>query len=76
MARFKSLVRKGFYDGMPFNRVIDGFVAQAGPEQVSIDAPPLALEGGWQIDNDWTYTFAQAPDMFAPQTGFKNGFAV
>lgn len=76
VARFKSLVRKGFYDGMPFNRVIDGFVAQAGPEQVSKDAPPLALEGSWKIDNNWTYTFAQAPDMFAPQTGFKNGFAI
>ncbi len=76
VARFKSLVRKGFYDGMPFNRVIDGFVAQAGPEQVSKDAPPLALEASWKIDNNWTYTFAQAPDMFAPQTGFKNGFAI
>ena len=76
VARFKSLVRAGFYDGMPFNRVIDGFVAQAGPEEVSPKAPPLVLEGEWPIDSQWSYTFAQAPDMFAPQTGFKDGFAV
>lgn len=76
VARFKALVRAGFYDGMPFNRVIDGFVAQAGPEQESAQAPALVLEGEWPIESDWSYTFAQAPDLFAPQTGFKDGFAI
>lgn len=28
--RFTSLVQAGFYDGMPFNRVIEGFMAQTG----------------------------------------------
>lgn len=28
--RFKELVRKGFYDGLTFHRVIDGFMAQTG----------------------------------------------
>ena len=28
--QFKSLVKEGFYDGLSFYRVIDGFVAQAG----------------------------------------------
>ncbi len=30
VARIKELVRQGFYDGLPFHRVIDGFMAQTG----------------------------------------------
>jgi peptidylprolyl isomerase len=30
VARIKELVRKGFYDGLAFHRVIDGFMAQGG----------------------------------------------
>ena len=30
VARIKELVRAGFYDGTPFHRVIDGFMAQTG----------------------------------------------
>jgi peptidylprolyl isomerase len=30
VARIKELVRKGFYNGVPFHRVIDGFMAQTG----------------------------------------------
>ncbi len=30
VARIKELVRKGFYDGLPFHRVIAGFMAQTG----------------------------------------------
>ncbi|KPQ11264.1 MAG: peptidyl-prolyl cis-trans isomerase PpiB [Saliniramus fredricksonii] len=28
--RIKTLTRQGFYDGVPFHRVIDGFMAQTG----------------------------------------------
>ena len=30
VARIKELVRSGFYDGIVFHRVIDGFMAQTG----------------------------------------------
>ena len=30
VARIKELVRRGFYDGLVFHRVIDGFMAQTG----------------------------------------------
>jgi peptidylprolyl isomerase len=30
VARIKELARKGFYDGIAFHRVIDGFMAQTG----------------------------------------------
>ena len=30
MARIKELAREGFYDGLTFHRVIDGFMAQGG----------------------------------------------
>jgi peptidylprolyl isomerase len=30
VAQIKALARKGFYDGVPFHRVIDGFMAQTG----------------------------------------------
>ena len=30
VARIKELVREGFYDGLVFHRVIDGFMAQTG----------------------------------------------
>ncbi|MBL4691706.1 MAG: peptidylprolyl isomerase, partial [Magnetovibrio sp.] len=30
VARIKQLVREGFYDGLTFHRVLDGFMAQGG----------------------------------------------
>ena len=33
VARIKELARQGFYDGIVFHRVIDGFMAQTGCPQ-------------------------------------------
>lgn len=48
VARLKELAREGFYDGIKFHRVIDGFMAQTGCPQGTgtggSDKPNLAAE--------------------------------
>jgi len=48
VARIKELAREGFYDGIVFHRVIDGFMAQCGcPEGTGMggsDKPDLKQE--------------------------------
>ncbi len=77
--QFSALVKKSFYDGTKFYRVIDGFVAQAGPKEggdkdksVSV----LAMEGQFLTGNDYSFTQVQNNDLFAAITGFKDGFAL
>lgn len=78
VAQFKQLVRDGFYDGLSFYRVIDGFVAQGG-DGSDMEAPhevpglPAEFERDWS--DDLSFVSIQKPDMFAPETGFIDGFA-
>jgi len=75
--QFIKLVKAGHYDGNKFYRVIDGFVAQGGPKDESPEdkaVPLLSLEGDWPTDKDWQFTKVQDNDLFAEQTGFKEGF--
>ncbi len=77
--QFSSLVKKSFYDGTTFYRVIDGFVAQAGPKEGSEkdkSVPLLAIEGEFLTDKNWSFTPVQSDELFAQQTGFKAGFAM
>jgi peptidylprolyl isomerase len=77
--QFERLVRAGFYDGLGFYRVIDGFVAQGGDgsdlgEFSEVPLLKAEFEIDWPQDLEWTPV--QAPDLFAAQTGFLDGFAV
>lgn len=77
--QFVRLTKEKHYDGTKFYRVIDGFVAQAGPKEGSKEAnsvPFLDLEGTWPTDKNWSFTLVQDNDLFAEKTGFKEGFAV
>jgi len=88
--QFKVLLEEQFYRGMSFYRVIDGFIAQGGDESDisdTHDAPSLKAE--FEIDwplkpedkeeaKEWqpmSWTLVQKDDMFAPYTGFIDGFA-
>ncbi len=77
--QFSALVKKSFYDDSKFYRVIDGFVAQAGPKNGSKkdkSVSLLAIEGEFLIDENKPFTPVQNNDLFAPQTGFQAGFAL
>lgn len=78
-AQFKSLVSDGFYDGLTFYRVIDGFVAQGGDQSDMTDKPSAAPNLPAEFEREWSdelaWTGVQKPDLFAPETGFIDGFA-
>jgi len=88
--QFKTLLEEQFYRGLTFYRVIDGFVAQGGDESdigTANDMPALKreFEINWPVKpedkeeaKDWqpmSWTLVQKDDMFAPYTGFIDGFA-
>jgi len=89
VARFKTLVRAHFYDGLSFYRVIDGFVAQGGvgegtaatggysPPEVEKLYPPLKREFDAPFARiEDTFTPLGNRDLFAPQVGHVDGFPV
>ena len=85
----KELMEDQFYRGLSFYRVIDGFVAQAGDES-DLDESRHAASLKAEIEIDWplkpedkeeaknwqpmSWTPVQEDDMFAPYTGFIDGF--
>ena len=82
-ARFRQLVQQRFYDGLPFYRVIDQFVLQAGlpegeshPQQLKKSSPALPAEFSWPVRSADPYTPVQSGDLLAEETGFNQGFAV
>lgn len=78
--RVKELVKAGFYDGVTFYRVIEGFVAQFGvPEHewgTRSKLTPMKAEFSWPVRSGDPYLLVQRPDLLAEETGFNQGFAV
>jgi len=79
VGQFRKLVRERFFDGLPFYRVIDGFVAQGGDGSdlgEYSDVPLLEAEFEIEFTDDLPFVPAQQNDPFADATGFIDGFAV
>jgi len=77
--QFRKLMQEHFYDGLGFYRVIDGFVAQGGDGsdlgELSL-VPLIKAEFEVELPGDTEFTQVQKNDLFAPETGFIEGFAV
>jgi peptidyl-prolyl cis-trans isomerase B (cyclophilin B) len=60
VANFESLVKKGFYDGLTFHRVISGFMIQGGcPKGNGTGGPGYTIKGEFALNgfkNDLKHT--------------------
>ena len=78
----KALVREGVFDNTRFYRVIDGFVAQGGPESISetfkLENGSLTIESEFSLKTEKPMEIVEVKDNdgYAERVGFYNGFAV
>ena len=74
VAHIKKLVREGFYDGLKFHRVIDGFMAQTGcPHGTGTGGshyPDLAAEFNSEPHTRGTVSMARASDPHSANSQF------
>ena len=76
VARIKELVRQGFYDGLPFHRVIAGFMAQTGDPKgdgTGGSGIKIAAEFSRERHARGVVSMARAPD---PNSGDSQFFIV
>ena len=62
---FISLIKKGFYDGLIFHRVIPGFMIQGGdPEGIGIGGPGYSIKGEF-TDNGFKNDLKHEPGVLS-----------
>ena len=76
----KTLAREGFYDGLSFYRVIEGFVAQGGDvfEKRDTGKAKKALPAEFEepLGKDLPVTYLSDEDGYASKVGFLGGLPV
>lgn len=74
VAQVKKLAREGFYDGLSFYRVIDGFVAQGGDpfgeKKTKTSKKSLKAEFEGPPSKGFAFSAMKDADGFAPAAGF------
>ncbi|ANB27610.1 peptidylprolyl isomerase [Alteromonas stellipolaris] len=75
--RFRKLIKTDFYQQEYFYRVVDGFVAQGGSNESHKPSPETSnLQAEFIAPLSASAVVIEENDMFAPATGFLNGFPV
>ncbi len=75
----KKLVRQGYFDGLPIERVQDDYVAQWGDPEHSrpLGNAARTVPAEFMIAaRDAPFTPLPDPDTYAPEVGFSDGFPV